>query len=86
MLGVEFYRRCAHLTQAQLGEKVGEKQIRISEVERGLRPTPALLRSLAHVFGVPEAAAETLLREVDPDVAGVPPPPSLEAAIREHRK
>ena len=85
MRWIEFHRRQLHMTQAQLAQRVGTSQIRISEIERGLRTTRANLLALAHVFGVPERVAERLMQEVPASIAEVEPPPSLRDAIQGDR-
>jgi transcriptional regulator with XRE-family HTH domain len=82
VLWLEFKRRWEHWTQEELGRRIGRSQVRVSEWERGLRPTPADLRSLAGVFGIPAANAEGLLHEVPANIAEVPPPPSLNELFR----
>ncbi len=87
MLALEFKRRNLRLTQAQVEEKTGVPQNRLSEYERGMLPSRAHLHSLASFYGVPEQAAERILLAPVPDnMADVPPAPSLDDAVRQARR
>lgn len=83
MNGLESLRRFWKLKQLDVAEATGISQHRISEFERGLRPTPEQLRALAEFFGVPESLEYMLMEPVPP---AVPPPPDWKERIREMRQ
>lgn len=56
MNGLQYFRRKRGLTQAGLGNRVGQQQSTISHLERGaLKPSDELLAKLADALGVSPA-------------------------------
>jgi transcriptional regulator with XRE-family HTH domain len=74
MTRLEFLRRNHPdgLSQTGLATRVGSSQTAISEVERGMRPSPQLLKKLARYFHIPAGEAASLHRDVPASVAEVP--------------
>jgi transcriptional regulator with XRE-family HTH domain len=61
-VNVRRLRRARDLTQSQLGRFADINQPRLSAIERGLRPSMAVVDRLAHALGV---RPDELLRPVD---------------------
>jgi transcriptional regulator with XRE-family HTH domain len=67
---LELLRRRRNFTQADVARLVGIAQSTFGSIERGMRPRrPTVLPALARLFNVPEAEADSLLREILPDEA-----------------
>jgi transcriptional regulator with XRE-family HTH domain len=79
---LEVLRRKQGWSQADVGLATGMTQIRVSEIERGLRPNAEQLRALSGLFGVPETLDYVLLERVQPQVPEVPDPPDIGERIR----
>ena len=86
MLTLELLRRLYGLPQSAVGARNKIPQERISQYERGLRPTEAHMRALAAFFGLPNNP-EMLFAHAPESIVGivlehiesntVPPPPDM---------
>jgi transcriptional regulator with XRE-family HTH domain len=81
MTGLEVLRRQHGLTQAEVAHAIGTYPSRVSDMERGLRPTAKQLRALCALFGVPESLDHVLVERVPLPVPEVPPPPDMKERI-----
>lgn len=92
MLLLELIRRHQGYSQTSLSlatkAKVATREI--SNLERGLRPTPKQVKALGAVFGMSEADAVWLFKPIEAlglhSPAAVPPPPSMREAILRGRQ
>src|SRR5260221_573001 len=82
---LEVLRRKQGLSQADVALAVGVSQLRISEIERGLRPSAEQLTALRNLFGMPASLENLLLESVEPLPPEVPSPPNLTERIRAMR-
>lgn len=83
--GLEVLRRQRGLSQADVALLTGMSQIRVSEIERGMRPIGEQLRALRDAFGMPESV-EFLLTETIELAPEVPAPPDLAERLRALRE
>jgi transcriptional regulator with XRE-family HTH domain len=79
---VRAQRRLAQVSQRNLARMSGVSDSYLSQLERGnYRPSPQVVKALAHAFGLKPEQLYTMLGFMDTD-GSAPPKPDVEEAVR----